>query len=211
MIARTRIKFCGINRIEDAQTAVALGVDAIGLVLTRKSSRFAGIERAREIRCSLPPFVAAVALFMDDDPAWIAEAIATIKPDLLQFHGNETAVECVRYGCPYLKAVAMGSGPNVGTVAAAHPQAVGFLLDGHAAGEQGGSGKAFDWLRIPAGLKRPLLLAGGLTCDNVGTAIRAARPYAVDVSSGIESAPGIKDADKMRRFVDEVGRACSKS
>ena len=211
----TRIKFCGITRVEDAQAAVAFGVDAIGLVLTQKSSRFAGIERAREIRRCLPPFVAAVVLFMDDDPVWIAQAIAEIAPDLLQFHGSETAVECVGYGCRYLKAVAMGSGPDVGAVVgrviAAHPQAAGFLLDGHAAGEQGGSGKAFDWSRIPADLQRPLLLAGGLTCDNVGIAIRAARPYAVDVSSGIESAPGIKDADKMRRFVDEVGRACSKS
>lgn len=207
---RTRIKFCGMTRIADVQLAVALGVDAIGLVLTRKSRRFVEIERAQHIRKSLPPFVTTVALFMDDEPGWIAEAVSAIGPDLLQFHGGELALECMRFGCPYLKAIAMADGPNIGMVAgkviAAHPQAAGFLLDGHAAGEQGGGGKSFDWSRIPAGLRRPLLLAGGLTCDNVAAAIHTVHPYAVDVSSGIESAPGIKDADKMRRFVDAVMR-----
>ena len=210
-IRRTRIKFCGMTRVADAQLAVALGVDAIGMVLTRKSSRFVDIEQARKIRASLPPFVTAVALFMDDEPGWIAEAANAIGPDLLQFHGSESALECARFGCPYLKAVAMGGGQNAGKVIAAHPQATGFLLDGHAAGGQGGSGQNFDWSRIPANLSHPLLLAGGLTCDNVAAAIRAAHPYAVDVSSGIESAPGIKDADKMRRFVDAVMRAMGES
>ncbi len=214
--SRTRIKFCGIIRIEDAQAAVALGVDAIGLVLTRKSQRFAGIERARAIRASLPPFVAAVALFMDDDPEWIAQAIDAVAPDLLQFHGDESVAECERYGRRYLKALAMDGGLDVATAIAAHPHAAGFVLDGHAAGAPGGSGRTFDWTRIPADLGRPILLAGGLTCDNVGAAIRAVRPYAVDVSSGIEaggieSAPGIKDVEKMRRFADEVARACDKS
>ncbi len=214
-IRRTRIKFCGMTRVADAQLAVALGVDAIGMVLARKSSRFVDIEQARKIRASLPPFVTAVVLFMDDEPGWIAEAVSTIQPDLLQFHGGESALECVRFGCPYLKAMAMGGGPNagavVGKVVAAHPQATGFLLDGHAAGGQGGSGQTFDWSCIPANLSHPLLLAGGLTCDNVAAAIRAAHPYAVDVSSGIESAPGIKDADKMRRFVDAVMHASGES
>ena len=202
--------------MQDAQAAAALGVDAIGLVLTRKSPRFVELAQAREIRRSLPPFVSAVALFMDDEPAWIAMAIDAIAPDLLQFHGTESAADCVRHGRRYLKAVPMGEGADVPGIMAMHPVAAGFLLDGHATGEQGGRGKSFDWSRVPADLPRPVLLAGGLTCDNVGSAIRTARPYAVDVSSGIESggiesAPGVKDADKMRRFVEEVQRACSKS
>jgi len=208
-VKRVRIKFCGMTRVEDAQDAVALGVDAIGVVLTRKSRRFAGLARAAEIRRSLPPFVMAVALFMDDEPGWIAEAVGAMQPDLLQFHGRESALECARFGCPYLKAVAMGEGAGAHAQIAAHPQAAGFLLDSHAAGEQGGSGRIFDWNRVPRDLRHPLILAGGLTCDNVGSAIRAVRPYAVDVSSGIESVPGVKDAHKMRQFVEEVERACS--
>jgi phosphoribosylanthranilate isomerase len=208
---RVRIKYCGFTRIEDATFAAALGVDAIGLVLTRKSKRFAGIDAARAIRTSLPPFVAAVALFMDDEPAWIEQTIAVVKPQLLQFHGSESAMECKRYGYPYLKAVAMADANAMSAAMAEHADASGWLLDSHAPGEQGGSGRAFDWTRVPKTPARPLILAGGLTCDNVGSAIRAAQPYAVDVSSGIESAPGIKDQEKMRRFAEEVKRACDKS
>ena len=164
-----------------------------------------------QARKLLPPFVTAVALFMDDEPGWIAEAVGAVQPDLLQFHGGESAIECSRFGCPYLKAVAMAADINVHALIAAHPLAVGFLLDGNAAGEQGGGGKVFDWTRIPADLRRPLILAGGLSCDNVHSAIRTVRPYAVDVSSGIESAAGIKDAQKMRHFVEEVERARSES
>ena len=210
-MTRTRIKFCGITRLQDVQAAVALGVDAIGLVLTRKSPRYVEIAQAREIRRALPPFVTAVALFMDDEPAWIAMAIDAIAPDVLQFHGAESAADCVRYGRRYLKSVPMGGGADLPGSMAMHPAAAGFLLDGHAPGEQGGRGISFDWSRIPQNLQRPVLLAGGLTCDNVASAIRAVRPFAVDVSSGIESAPGVKDPDKMRRFVEEVQRACSKS
>jgi phosphoribosylanthranilate isomerase len=212
MSQRTRIKFCGLTSVADAQAAVALGVDAIGLVLTRKSARFAGIDVARDIRKSLPPFVCAVALFMDDEPAWIAQALAQVSPDLLQFHGSESAADCDRYARPYLKAVAMGGGPSsdarVGEIVAAYPRATGLLLDAHAVGHAGGTGEVFDWSQVPASIGRPIVLAGGLTCDNVGAAIRTARPYAVDVSSGIESSPGVKDARKMRRFVEEVRRAC---
>jgi len=205
-IERVRVKFCGFTRRDDALAASALGVDAIGLVLTTRSKRFAGIANARDIRRALPPFVAVVTLFMDDEPAFIAEVIATVRPDLLQFHGSEEAPDCVRYGVPYLKAVAMGGGGGVDgrAVVAAHPRAAGFLFDGNAAGEQGGSGKRFDWSQLPAGLSSPVILAGGLTPENVGDAIRAAQPYAVDVSSGIESAPGVKDLERMRRFVAAV-------
>ena len=201
---RVRVKYCGFTRRDDALAACALGVDAIGMVLSTRSKRFAGIANARDIRRALPPFVAVVTLFLDDEPGFIAEAIATVRPDLLQFHGSEEAPDCVRYGLPYLKAVPMGNAGDWRAVVAAHPQAAGFLFDGNEAGEQGGSGKRFDWSRLPAGLSAPVILAGGLTPENVGEAIRAAGPYAVDVSSGIESAPGVKDVEKMRRFVAAV-------
>lgn len=204
---RVRIKFCGIARVEDALAATALGVDAIGLVLTRKSPRCVAALQAREIRRALPPFVAAVALFMDDEPGFIADAVATVQPDLLQFHGGETQEECLRYEVPYIKAIAMGGADPVRELRE-HTAAVGFVLDAHVPGAQGGGGRTFDWMRIPRDMPFSPILAGGLTCDNVGSAIRAAHPYAVDVSSGIESAPGIKDAEKMRRFVQEVQRAC---
>ena len=204
---RVRVKFCGVTRVEDASVAVELGVDAVGVVLTKQSRRFAGLAIARDIRRALPPFVTMVTLFMDDEPGWVAEAVATVQPDLLQFHGNESERDCLRYDCPYIKAVPMAEIEMAQRVIAEHRAAVGFLLDSHAAGAPGGSGKTFDWTLAPLDLQRPLILAGGLTCDNVGAAIRTARPYAVDVSSGIESAPGIKDAQKMRRFIEEVERA----
>ena len=192
-------------RLEDALAAAALGVDAIGLVLTPRSKRCLAPERAREIRVALPPFVTVVTLFNDDEPAFVAAAIATVAPDLVQFHGGEKAADCVRYGRPYLKSIAMGGArANLDAIVAAHPQAAGFLLDSHAPGGQGGSGNTFDWTLIPKEFARPLVLAGGLTPENVGEAIRAVRPFAVDLASGIESAPGIKDADKMRRFVAAV-------
>ncbi len=208
---RTRIKFCGMTRLDDALAAVALGADAIGFVLTRKSRRFVGIERAREMRRALPPLVTAVALFMDDDVSFVSEAVAAVAPDLLQFHGSETAPDCVRYGRPYLKAVAMGGGLDWQVLVESHAHATGFLFDGHAVGEQGGAGQVFDWSALPHNPGKPVVLAGGLTPENVGAAIRAVRPWAVDVSSGIESEPGVKDTDRMRRFIaavrtaDEVG------
>ena len=199
----TRIKFCGFTRGEDALAAVALGVDAIGLVLTPRSERCISPLQAREIRRALPPFVTAVALFMDDEPGFIAEAVAAVQPDLLQFHGGEMLEDCVRYEVPYVKAIAMAAGDPAHALCE-HTAAIGFLFDAHARGEPGGSGKTFDWTRVLRDLRRPLILAGGLTPENVATAIRSVRPYAVDVSSGIESVSGIKDADKMRRFVAAV-------
>jgi phosphoribosylanthranilate isomerase len=204
MSTRTRIKFCGMTRVEDALAAVALGVDAIGMVLTPRSKRCISPLQAREIRRALPPLVAAVTLFMDDEPGFIAEAVAIVQPDLLQFHGSETLEDCVRYDVPYIKAIAMAGSADPRLCLREHTAAIGFLFDAHAHGEQGGSGRTFDWTRVPRGLSRPLLLAGGLTAENVGAAIRTAAPYAVDVASGIEAAPGIKDAAKMRRFVDAV-------
>ncbi|MEO5558864.1 MAG: phosphoribosylanthranilate isomerase [Dokdonella sp.] len=206
-MARTRIKICGITRAEDARLAAALGVDAIGLVFTRKSQRFVGVTQARAIRRALPLLVTAVALFMDDEPSWIEEVIAVVQPDILQFHGSESAGFAASFARPYFKAIPMGSVTNVIAYAAQHPDAAGVLLDSHIGGAMGGSGEAFEWSRVPRNIGRPVVLAGGLDPDNVARAIAAVRPYAVDVSSGIESAPGIKHAAKMRRFVEAVQAA----
>ena len=203
----TRIKFCGITRAQDACRAADLGVDAIGLVFTRKSQRFVGLTQARAIRRALPPFVSAVALFMDDEPAWIEEVIADMQPDLLQFHGSEAPGFAASFARPYIKAVPMASVNDVAAYAALHPDASGFLLDSHASGASGGRGTAFDWARAPRVLDRRIVLAGGLDAHNVAEAIALVRPYAVDVSSGIEFAPGIKDSMKMRGFVGAVRAA----
>jgi phosphoribosylanthranilate isomerase len=202
----TRIKFCGFTRADDVRIAVELGVDAIGLVLTRKSQRFLGLSQARALRRSLPPFVSAVALFMDDDAGWIEEVIAGVQPDLLQFHGSESGGFAASFMRPYIKAVPMASVADVAAYVALHPEACGFLLDSHAVGQVGGTGGRFDWSRVPR-LARSLLLAGGLDALNVAQALALVRPYAVDVSSGIESSPGIKDAAKMRAFVAAVRAA----
>lgn len=203
-MSRTRIKFCGLTRIDDVRAAAELGVDAVGFVLTKKSRRFVDPAHARTLRDVLPPFVSAVALFMDDDAAWVEHVISTLRPDWLQFHGAEPASFAESFDRPYLKAVPMASVVDVDAFAASHPHASGFLLDSHALGAAGGSGEAFDWTRAPRNFARPLVLAGGLDAGNVAQAIAIAKPYAVDVSSGIESAPGIKDAAKMRAFVDAV-------
>jgi phosphoribosylanthranilate isomerase len=202
----TRIKFCGITRPQDARLAVDLGIEAIGLVFTRRSQRFIGISQAREIRRMLPPFMMAVALFMDDDPGWIEEVIAGVQPDLLQFHGAEPGSFASSFSRRYVKAVPMASVDDAVAYVGLHPAASGFLLDSHALGALGGTGETFDWRRAPR-LGRSTILAGGLTADNVAQAIALVRPYAVDVSSGIETAPGIKDPARMRRFVEAVRNA----
>jgi phosphoribosylanthranilate isomerase len=202
----TRIKFCGLRRAADVRQAALLGVDAIGFVLVPRSRRYLSPEQAARLRATLPPFVAAVALFQDAAAAQVQQAIDVLRPDLLQFHGAEDAAFCASFGLPYLKAVAMGARQSLPTAARRYRDAAGLLLDSHAPGEMGGSGKTFQWARFPA-LRVPVVLAGGLTPKNVGAAIRAVRPYAVDVSSGIETAPGIKDWAKMRDFVAAVRKA----
>ncbi len=202
----TRIKFCGLTRIEDVRAAVALGVDAIGFVFARRSRRFVEPGQAAALRDALPPFVSAVALFMDDEPDWIEQVIGAVRPDLLQFHGEETPPFAARFARPYLKAVPMASVGDATAYAGRYADARGFLLDSHASGGAGGSGAAFDWSAVPQ-LPRPIVLAGGLEAGNVAQAIAQVKPYAVDVSSGIESAPGLKDAAKMRAFVEAVRAA----
>lgn len=202
-MTRVRIKFCGITRPADAQAAAGLGVDALGFVFTRKSRRFVQPEAARDIARALPPLLTAVALFMDDDPAWIRQVVSVVNPGLLQFHGKEPEADCSIYGRPFIKAVPMASVADVASYAAGFPAARGFLLDAHALGGQGGQGVRFDWSARPE-LEQALILAGGLDAGNVAEGIRRMRPYAVDVSSGIESAPGLKDVGKMRDFVAAV-------
>ena len=200
----TRIKCCGMTRVEDALLAARLGADAIGLVFTARSRRRVELSQAREIRQALPPFVTTVALFMDDDAALVHEVIRVVQPDLLQFHGQEDDAWCAQFGQRYLKAIAMGEGAAALSRLHDYPGAAGLLLDGHGLGEAGGSGRAFDWSRMPSGLAQPLILAGGLNPDNVAEAVRIARPWAVDVASGVEASPGIKDAAKMAAFIAAV-------
>lgn len=203
-MSRTRIKFCGLTREEDVAAACALGVDAMGFVLTQRSRRHVDLDRAVALRRGVAPFVSVVALMMDDTPAYVEEIIFRLMPDLLQFHGNEVPAYCESFGRPYLKAVPMGSVEDVAGYVDGYRGAAGFLLDSHVLGGEGGSGQRFDWSRMPRDIERPLILAGGLDPANVADAVRFARPWAVDVSSGIESAPGLKDFEKMKLFVQNA-------
>jgi phosphoribosylanthranilate isomerase len=200
----TRIKCCGMTRTEDALLAARLGADAIGLVFTARSKRQVTLARAREIVAALPPFVATVALFMDDDADRVRQVIEEVQPALLQFHGGETDDWCVQFGRPFLKAIAMGEGAAALPRLRDYPHAAGLLLDGHGLGEAGGSGKAFDWSLLPGELTQPVILAGGLHAGNVADAVRLLRPWAVDVASGVESAPGIKDPQRLAAFIRAV-------
>lgn len=203
----TRIKCCGMTRTGDALLAAQLGADAIGLVFTARSRRQVTLARAREIVAALPPFVTTVALFMDDEASLVRQVLDEVRPTLLQFHGNESDDWCAQFGRPFLKAIAMGGGAAALSRLREYPRAAGLLLDGHATGEAGGSGRTFDWSLLPRGLAQPLILAGGLHAGNVGDAVRATRPWAVDVASGVESAPGIKDPARLGAFIRAVRAA----
>ena len=207
MTHRTRIKFCGMTRPGDVRLAGELGVDALGFIFVPGSRRAIEPAQAMALRDAVPPLTHVVALFMDADEALVRAAVRALRPTLLQFHGREDAAFCERFGLPYVKTLAMGEGRTAAeALATGYPSVDAFLLDGHRAGEQGGQGARFDWADLPA-LPKPWLLAGGLTPDNVFEAVRQARPFGVDVSSGIESAPGQKDGERMHRFVQEVRRA----
>jgi phosphoribosylanthranilate isomerase len=201
---RTRIKICGITRRGDAQAAVAAGADALGFVFHAESPRCVTVDAAARVARSVPPFVTLVALFVDALPDLVNTVIAEVGPDLLQFHGSESPALCGGFGRPYIKAVRMRDDVDLRAAAREYREARGLLLDSYVPGAPGGTGTAFAWDRIPRDLDRPIVLAGGLTPENVGAAIAAARPYAVDVSSGVESAPGIKDAEKIAAFVAAV-------
>lgn len=200
----TRIKICGITRVEDGVCAASLGVDAIGLVFVERSPRFVTVEQARNIIAQLPPFVVTVGLFMGTPVSEVARIVDRVPLALLQFHGDESPQDCAVHGKPYLKAVPMALPEKALEYAQHYRDAHGYLLDSHGQGQAGGSGASFDWNAIPQGFGKPVILAGGLTPDNVREAVKRVRPYAVDVSSGVESAKGIKDAGRMAAFVRGV-------
>lgn len=205
---RTRVKICGITGCEDAKLVVDAGVDAVGLVFYEKSPRFVTIEFAAEISQVIPAFVSRVALFKDAEQQMIESVLEQVEIDLIQFHGSETADYCEQFNRPYIKALGMkGAEHDVSFLLAnveKYQSAKALLLDGHAPGEAGGSGESFDWASISA-VDKPIILAGGLTPDNVTQAMDQVHPYAVDVSSGVESSPGIKDKNKVAAFMKQVG------
>jgi phosphoribosylanthranilate isomerase len=207
---RTRIKICGITRPGDALAAAEAGADAVGLVFYPQSPRYLAAERAVGIRDALPPFVQTVALFVNPDAAQVAQVIGRVRPGLLQFHGDETPAFCAQFGMPYIKAYRVKSGvrSEVDLLEYLRPfsGAAAWLLDSHVE-VYGGVGESFEWSLAPQRRERPLILSGGLKRGNVAEAIRRVRPWGVDVSSGVESAKGIKDAAKIAAFIEEVRNA----
>ena len=205
---RTRVKICGITRADDALAAAVMGVDAIGLVFYSNSPRHVEIRQAADICSQLPAFVTTVALFLDAEQELVDEVLSRLPIDMLQFHGSEDPAYCERFDRPYIKALAMGSLGRDGLISQskAFKRARGLLLDSHVEGAAGGTGEAFDWGGIPE-LNKPVILAGGLTVDNVARAISSVHPWAVDVSSGVEAEKGIKSVALMSAFMNEVENA----
>ncbi|MCK5770266.1 phosphoribosylanthranilate isomerase [Algiphilus sp.] len=206
MSHRTRVKICGVTRREDALHAARCGADAVGVVFVPASPRAIGVDEAVALRGALPPFVQLVALFMDSDRDAVSAVCERVAPDLLQFHGSEDAAFCTAFGLRYIKAVAAADGTDLEAASRAHPSAAGLLIDGHGTGEMGGSGQRVTPGALSGASTLPLVLAGGLAPGNVADAVRQFRPWAVDVSSGVESAPGEKDPRKVAAFIEEVGK-----
>ncbi|MFV2060306.1 MAG: phosphoribosylanthranilate isomerase [Gammaproteobacteria bacterium] len=210
MSNRVRVKYCGITNVENAVFAASLGVDAIGLVFYSKSSRNVEIAQASEIIAVLPPFVSVVGLFVNSDKAEIERITTQVSLNILQFHGDESEEFCNSFSLPYMKAIRMAGNVDVLTEIERYNSASGILLDSYHEKQVGGTGDTFDWSLFPDSTDRPIILAGGLNPANISDAITATRPYAVDVSSGIESSKGIKDNTKMQRFMNEVNLLGSK-
>ena len=203
---RTRIKFCGITRADDARDAMSLGVDALGFVFYAESPRFIEPAAARSIITMLPPFVTKVGLFVNAAAGDIARIVAETGIDVVQYHGDEDPPACAHAPCPWIKAVGISPALDIEREFARFAGSAGILLDAFDTSAYGGTGRTFDWDAVPAQRPVPLIIAGGLTPENVARAIRSTSPYAVDVSGGIEYSKGVKDVDRMRRFVAEVGR-----
>lgn len=201
---RVRTKICGITRVEDALIAAHAGVDAIGLVFYAKSPRAVSLVQAKKIIAALPPFVSTVGLFVNAARAEVDMLLNELPLDVLQFHGDETPADCEGFSRPYYRALRMQPGVDIAAYAAQYEQAQGILLDAWVPGIHGGTGERFDWAQIPENLAKPLILAGGLNADNIAQAIQQVQPWAVDVSGGVEASHGIKDADKMRKFLYAV-------
>ncbi len=202
-----RVKICGITRLQDLHAACDAGADALGFVFYEKSPRHLAIDSAAMLVRALPPFVQSVGLFVNAEPAFIEQVLHAAPLDLLQFHGDETPADCMRYGRPWIKAVRVNRDTDLLECAADFDAARGLLLDAYVAGVPGGTGERFDWSLIPPQLSRPIVLSGGLTPDNVAEAVRRVRPWAVDVSSGVEAEKGIKDAHKIARFIAKAKEA----
>ncbi|WP_019342783.1 phosphoribosylanthranilate isomerase [Stutzerimonas stutzeri] len=196
-----RSKICGITSVEDALIAAEAGADAIGLVFYASSPRAVNVQQAREIVAALPPFVTTVGLFVNASRSEISETLDAVQLDMLQFHGDETPADCEGFGRPWYKALRVQTGEDVRQQAARYAGASAILLDTFVTGVHGGTGKVFDWSLIPTDLPKPLILAGGLTCQNVRQAVAEVRPFAVDVSGGVERSKGVKDATSVKEFV----------
>jgi phosphoribosylanthranilate isomerase len=209
----TRVKICGITRPEDGLAAAHAGADAIGLVFYGKSPRNVGLQQAASIVHALPPFVTSVALFVNPQPEQVVAVLQQVRPDVLQFHGEESSTFCRSFGVPYLKAVRVRPETDLLQSAALYADAQGLLLDAWSEGAHGGTGERFDWNLIPADLPKPRILAGGLSPENVRVAVETVKPWAVDVSSGVEVSvagkitKGIKDAALIAAFIKEVRNA----
>ena len=200
---RTRVKICGITRAADADHAVACGADALGFNFYPRSSRYVEPQAASDIVRTLPAFVVSIALFVDEDAARIREVLDAVPVDMIQFHGGEPAEFCRQFERPYMKALAVAEDVDLPAEAARYPDARALLLDTSHAGKFGGTGQTFDWSLVP-GLSRPIVIAGGLNPDNVADAVKQLAPYAVDVSTGVESDRGIKDPVKVTAFCNAV-------
>lgn len=199
-----RAKICGITRVEDAIAAVEQGADAIGLVFYEPSPRFVSIELAQEICRALPPFVSVVGLFVDALPEYIQSVCRNVPLTLIQFHGDESRSDCEKYNLPYIKAVRVRDALDVINAEKNHPGALGILVDSYKAGVPGGTGETFNWDLLPENPSKPLVLAGGLNPNNVRNAIAKVRPYAVDVSGGVEQSKGVKSPLLVEQFLKEV-------
>jgi phosphoribosylanthranilate isomerase len=206
----TRIKICGLTRVDDVDRAVDLGADAIGLVFHARSPRHVNLVQAEKLLERIPPFVTRVALFRDAPATSVAQVVQQLSIDALQFHGSETNQFARQFGKRWFKAIGMGDpqlrGEQLATELAAYPDSSGLLFDSHSVRKMGGSGKQFDWSVLPSPMPRGSILAGGLNADNVAQAIQTTQTSAVDVSSGVELAPGVKSAQRMKAFFDEVKR-----
>ncbi len=204
---RTRVKICGITRVQDALEAVRCGADAIGLVFYAASPRCVTVQQAQQIVAALPPFVSVVALFVNASPAEIEVITSQVRIDTAQFHGDETAEDCARIKLPYFKAIRVKPDTNLLQYEIDFSSAKALLLDTYSETAYGGTGHVFDWDLIPANMSKPVILAGGLLAENVGLAIQKVKPYAVDISGGVESSKGIKDAEKIAAFMQAVHSA----
>ncbi len=202
----TRVKICGITRAQDAQAVARSGADALGLVFYERSTRHVGVQQAAQLAAAIPPFVTVVGLFVNPSEDEVRNVLRRVPLDVLQFHGEEEPEFCMRFNRPYIKAIRVKAGVDLLQCASRYSSAQGLLLDAYIEGTRGGTGESFDWSLIPQGLPLPVILSGGLHAGNLAEAIRQVRPYAVDVSSGVEAAKGVKDVAKVAAFINEVKR-----